>query len=209
MIDWEFHGIEFANCNCAYGCPCQFNALPTQGNCRAVCFIRIDRGHFGTTRLDGLNMAFVAAWPGAVHEGHGTMQPIIDARADAAQRQALLGIMTGKETDEMATFFAIYTAMCDKIHDPVHTTIRIDLDMGARTAQCMAAGTVSGRGEPIRNAKTGKEQRAGIVLPDGFEYGQNECGRGWSTATGDLAIELQDSHAHWCELHFNRHGRIH
>ena len=27
--------------------------------------------------------------------------------------------MTGKETDPMATFFAIYTAMSDTIRDPV------------------------------------------------------------------------------------------
>ena len=25
MTPWEIRTIEFANCNCAYGCPCQFN----------------------------------------------------------------------------------------------------------------------------------------------------------------------------------------
>ena len=35
-VQWEFKGREFINCNCAYGCPCQFNALPTDGTCRAV-----------------------------------------------------------------------------------------------------------------------------------------------------------------------------
>ncbi|MGA7790694.1 MAG: DUF1326 domain-containing protein, partial [Xanthobacteraceae bacterium] len=29
------------NCNCAYGCPCQFNALPTHGNCEAVAGMQI------------------------------------------------------------------------------------------------------------------------------------------------------------------------
>ena len=29
MNDWEIHGLMFSNCSCAYGCPCQFNALPT------------------------------------------------------------------------------------------------------------------------------------------------------------------------------------
>ncbi len=28
MIEWILTGREFANCNCAHGCPCQFNALP-------------------------------------------------------------------------------------------------------------------------------------------------------------------------------------
>lgn len=209
MVDWEFHGLEFVNCNCAYGCPCQFNARPTHGDCRAVVFIRLDRGHFGPTRLDGLNLALAYAWPGAVHEGRGRMQPVIDARADAAQRDALHAIVTGRETDEMATFLAIFAAMCETVHAPIYAPIRIELDMAARTADCVAEGVARSSGEPIRNAKTGKLQRVGIVMPDGFEYGQSECGRGWSTATGALAMDLSDSYAHWAELHFNRHGRIH
>ena len=33
-IDWYVEGIEFGSCNCVYACPCQFEALPTHGNCR-------------------------------------------------------------------------------------------------------------------------------------------------------------------------------
>src|SRR5262245_7235402 len=128
MIEWEVHGAIFMNCTCVYGCPCQFNALPSSGHCHAIYFIRIDTGYFGSTRLDGLNMAFAVAWPGAIHQGHGQMQPIIDERGDTAQRAALLNILTAKDTDPMATFFAIFTAMCDVVHEPVHTRITIDLD---------------------------------------------------------------------------------
>ena len=208
MTAWEIHGLEFGNCNCSYGCPCQFNALPTHGNCRAIGFFRIDKGHHGKTRLDGLNMAFAAAWPRAVHQGHGVMQPIIDKRADDAQRRALIGILTGKDTDPMATFFAVYSAMCEKIQDAVFTDIRIEADMDARRAQCEAADIATGRGEPIRNPVTGAEHRVGIVLPGGFEYTRNEVGRGWSQSQGPVAITLDDSYAHWCELHLNQHGVI-
>jgi len=208
MTEWEIHGMEFGNCNCSYGCPCQFNGLPTYGNCQAVVFIGIDRGQFGPTRLDGLKMAFAVAWPGAVHHGHGTMQPVIDSTADASQRHALLSIMTGKETDEMATFLAVYSAMCDTIREPVYADINLEIDMDGRKATCRAGEVLAGRGEPIRNPVTGQEHRAGIVLPNGFEYGQNEVGRGWSTASGAVALQLQDSYAHWCEIHLNRHGRI-
>ncbi len=208
MVKWEIHGMEFANCNCAYGCPCQFNALPTHGNCTAVIFLKIDKGSFGPTRLDGLSLAFAAAWPGAVHQGKGTMQPIIDKRANDAQRQAILSIMTGKETDGMVTHFAVYAAMCEKIHDPVYTDITIDMDMSARAANCKAGSAAAGRGQPILNPVTGKEHRVGIVLPQGFEYGQNECGRGWSSSSGNVAMELKDSYAHWCEIHLNQSGRI-
>ena len=209
MTEWEIHGNMFVNCNCAYGCPCQFNALPTYGNCEAIIFIQISNGHFGTTKLDDLNMAFAVAWPGAVHQGGGTMQPIIDERGTGPQRKALLDILTGKETDPMMTAFAIYTAMCDTVRDPVHTAISINFDMDGRRAKCQAQGVAKGRGEPILNPVTKQEFRGGIVLPNGFEYGQSEVGRGWSEATGALKVTLEDSHAHWSEMHLSRHGRIH
>ena len=136
------------------------------------------------------------------------MQPIIDERGTKAQRNALLSIMTGKETDPMVTFFAIYTAMCDTIRDPVHTKISIDFDMNMRRAKCQAQGIATGRGEPILNPVTKMEFRGGIVLPNGSEYGQCEVGRGWSESSGAVGIALEDSHAHWSELHMNQHGRI-
>ena len=88
--EWHIKGSEFSNCNCAYGCPCQFNALPTHGDCRAAVGYEIEEGHFGTVQLDGLRMVLLVSWPGPVHEGNGTMQVIIDERADSAQREALI-----------------------------------------------------------------------------------------------------------------------
>jgi hypothetical protein len=136
------------------------------------------------------------------------MQPIIDRRADDRQRDALLRIMTGKDTKEAATFFWVYAKMCDTIHDPVFTDITIDLDKDARTARCEAVGAATGRGAPIRNPVTGAEHRVGIHLPHGFEYTLNEVGRGWSQSTGRTAITLQDSYAHWCEIDLNQDGVI-
>lgn len=208
MTDWELHGIEFGNCNCDYGCPCQFNARPTHGRCSAIGFFRIDRGHFGKVRIDGRKMALILSWPGAVHEGEGTMQPVIDINADGAQREALLKILTGQETDTMATFFAVYAAMCSTIHEPVFTEILFDADMEERMARCEAVGIAIGRGEPIRNPVTLAPHRVRINMPNGFEFLQNEVGRGWSTSLGKVPLKLQDTYAHWCELHLNRHGVI-
>jgi hypothetical protein len=35
-----------------------------------------------------------------------------------------------------------------------------------------------------------------------------EFGNGWSSSSGGVPLKLEDSYAHWCELHFNRRGRI-
>jgi len=136
------------------------------------------------------------------------MQPLIDQRASETQRRGLLSIMTGKETKEFSTVFAVYAAMCETIREPIYTDIRIDVNQEARTASCEAAGIARGRGEPIRNKATGAEHRVGIHLPNGIEFTHNEVGRGWSTASGALALKLDDSYAQWCELHMNQNGVI-
>src|SRR5262249_23484163 len=96
MVEWRVRADEFLNCNCAYGCPCQFNALPTPGFCEGAVGYRIHEGHFGDVRLDGLNAAVLVHWPGAIHPGNGTMQLVISDRADARQREALVKIMSGE-----------------------------------------------------------------------------------------------------------------
>ena len=78
-------------CNCAWGCPCQFNSLPTHGDCRAAVGMRIDQGHFGETSLDGVKWAMLFAWPGAVHEGDGEMVIIVDEAADERSARRCTG----------------------------------------------------------------------------------------------------------------------
>ena len=60
-----------ANCNCDFSCPCQFNSLPTHGDCRAMTALRIDKGHFGDVDLSGVTWCGMFAWPKAIHEGNG------------------------------------------------------------------------------------------------------------------------------------------
>ena len=45
VVNWYVEGVEYSNCNCGFGCPCQFEALPTYGDCRGVEVIRMDKGH--------------------------------------------------------------------------------------------------------------------------------------------------------------------
>jgi hypothetical protein len=42
-VDWRIKGPQLSTCNCQVGCPCQFNALPTHGDCRAAVAMRIDQ----------------------------------------------------------------------------------------------------------------------------------------------------------------------
>ena len=207
-ISWALHGREFANCNCSYGCPCQFNGLPTHGHCRAVAGIQIDKGHHGDVSLDGLRMAAIFRWPGPIHEGSGEAVPIVDKRANEKQRNAMLRIMTGQDTDPGATMFAVFASTLSKAYDPVIADIDFEVDVPKRRARLKVEGYIDQRGEPIVNPVTGKEHRVRIDLPEGFEYSLAEIGRGWSKATGPVAYELADTYGQFCELHLGPHGII-
>ncbi len=167
---WIIHGPEYLNCNCAYGCPCQFSALPTHGNCEAIAGIQIDEGHYGDVDLSGLRIAGIYQWPGAIHEGNGKCQAIVDERADERQREALLNIMLGKDTDPMATMFAVYASTVTELFDPIFAPIDFEVDVDGRTGRLVVNGVIDMKGEPIRNKVTGEQSRARIDLPDGFEY---------------------------------------
>ena len=206
---WMIEGREFAHCNCDYGCPCQFNALPTHGNCKAVVGLVIDRGYHGDTELDGLKAAAAFFFPGALHEGHGEGVVAIDERATPAQREALLRILSGQDTAPGATFFQILSTVTEKLHEPLFTTIDFEVDVDGRHARLNVPGMIEARGEPILNPVTGSPTRARIDLPNGFEYSIAEVGRGWAKSTGAVPFTLDDSHAHFAKLHMTQDGVVH
>ena len=209
MTYWEFKGRELVNCTCEYGCNCQFNALPDKGHCHAVAAIQIDEGKHGDTRLDGLKITALFKWPGPVHEGHGEALAFVDERADPAQREALLKIMTGQDTDPFATVFAVFASTIETMHEPVVAPIDFEVDVEGRRGRLRIDGYVEMTGEPIRNKVTGAESRAQIRLPDGFEYEVAEIGSATSrTLGGPMEIEITDKYAQLANLHRSTHGVV-
>jgi len=188
--------MHFVNCNCDYGCPCQFNALPTTGDCRAVVAWQIDEGHWGDVRLDGLLAVNTYAWPGAVHQGNGEMQSIIDERANEDQRRALTAVMQGEGAEPGTIMLQIYRAMCPNVHEPLFKPIDIQADMENRTARLTIPGVLETTVEPIKNPVTGAEHRARIDLPMGKEFHFAEVASGRTQAGGAVPLRFENSHAH-------------
>jgi hypothetical protein len=208
MAHWEFKGREFANCTCEYGCNCQFNALPDKGHCYAVVGIQIDEGHHGDTRLDGLRIAGIYKWPGPIHEGNGAAIAFIDERASPAQRESLLKILSGQDTDPFATIFAVFASTLSKFHDPVFTKVDFEVDPDERRAKLFVDGYIDSVGEPIRNKVTGVELKAQIVMPNGFEYAVADIGSGRSRTQGPLEVDFADTYGQFAHLHMNSHGVV-
>jgi hypothetical protein len=192
--DWRLEGEWIKNCNCAFGCPCDFNALPTQGSCKGLVGMRITKGHFEGTRLDGLCFAATVDFPGALHEGNGAMQPIIDERATAEQRQALFNIFSGKHSAE-GTLFNILSLIVTKIHDPLFVPFEFSFDKNGRVARLVAKGVLETDVEPIKNPVTGAAHRIQVVMPEGFEHKAAEVASANIRSTGAIKFETKGSHS--------------
>jgi hypothetical protein len=205
---WTIKAQEFVNCNCAYGCPCQFNALPTHGNCQAVAGMEIEKGFHGSTKLDGLRFVGIFRWSGPIHEGKGEAAVVIDERATPAQREALLRILTGQDTEPGATIFQVFSTTLEKFHEPIFAPIEFEVDVDARKGRLVVAGVTEGRGQPIVNPVTGAEHRARIDIPNGFEYKIAEVGRGWTKTQGPIKLDLADSYAQFAHIHLCQSGIV-
>lgn len=204
-IDWLIEGASFGNCNCDYGCPCQFESLPTGGVCRGFEVFEIERGHFGETRLDGLRCAVIYRWPGPIFEGKGEMQVVIEERADAAQRHALETILHGGETDEAANHWWVFSTMSDTHHPTLFAPIDFTIDIAARKASASIPGILATEGRPIVSPATGGEHRVRIDIPGGIEFDIAEVGSGTSAIAGPvIAFDLANSYGQFNRL--RQHG---
>jgi hypothetical protein len=208
MVDWYVEGIAFGSCNCDYGCPCQFERRPTHGDCRGFEVVRIDKGHFGGVPLGGLHVALLYAWPGAVFEGGGTMQAIIDERADARQRQALATVLHGGETEEAKTHWWVFHAMSSTVHEPIFAPIGFDVDVEGRRARVTIPGVLEATGRPIVSPATGGEHRVRIDIPNGIEFELAEIGSASTRASGTIPLELDDTYGQFNTLRHSGTGVV-
>lgn len=206
---WTMRGVEFSNCNCNWGCPCQFNAPASHGFCEAVGVGRADEGHFNDTSLDGLHWVTMMRWPGEIAEGNGRQQVIIDERADPAQYEALRKILHGESTEPGATHFFVFASTMSEVLEPLTAPFEtFEVDLEARRARVVVPGLVDLTGSPIIDPHSGEEFRARIDLPNGFEYSIAEMGQGESRTTAGIEISLSGSYGQFNALHMNQGGVI-
>lgn len=161
-VKWHLKGTVLIACNCDYGCPCNFNAPPTTGDCEGGWIWHIEDGQFGDTQLDGLNISMVADWPSAIHEGNGEAILLVDEQADDTQREALLSLLNGKAGGP----WAVLTTTFSKVHEPQF--VRFDITLNGEHTTARAGDVVALAMTPIRNPVTGAEAHPKAVLPEGF-----------------------------------------
>lgn len=192
--NWRLEGEWIKNCNCAFGCPCDFNARPTNGFCKGLVGMRVTKGSYEDVSLDGLSFFVTVDFPGALHEGNGQAQPIIDERATPAQREALFNILSGQNSAE-GTLFNIFSLIVTKMHDPIFAPISFEFDKKARTARVRIPGVLETEVEPIKNPVTGQPHRIRVVMPEGFEHLEGEVASANIRSSGAIKFQTQGTHS--------------
>jgi hypothetical protein len=167
---WSFEADFLQACNCDYGCPCEFSAPPTRGNCEGMVAWRINRGNFGDVKLDGLGLGFAVWWPKAIHEGSGIAAVFVDEKADAAQRDALLQIASGKAG---GLPFEIIVMTFSKVLDPLFVPFQFDIN--GKNSSVKIGNAINVALEPIKNPVTGEPESVRVEHSTGFIFKSAEC----------------------------------
>ena len=178
-MDWELKGTVIVACNCDYGCPCNFNALPTKGKCEGTWTWHVERGTFGETSLDDLNFTVCVNWPGAIHEGNGEALILVDERADEAQRNAIETLIGG----DAGGPWGVLAWTWPTIHGPKPVTYDLHLD-GVKT-RVKAGNSYEVVSETIKNPVSGAEVHPGATLPEGIVFKEADFGSSTTLRVSD------------------------
>ncbi len=181
---WRLRGHVILACNCDYGCPCNFNGLPTTGKCEGNWNWHVEDGHYGDVRLDGLTFSAAVNWPGAIHEGNGEGLLLIDERADGRQRDAIQTLLSGRA----GAPWAIIARTISRVHGPEYVAYEVRV---ADYASAVRAGNrVTLEMEPVRNPVTKAEVHPRVILPEGFVYKEGLLGASKAfSVSGDVAFD--------------------
>ncbi len=202
---WNFEAEFIQSCNCDYGCPCNFNGYPTQGNCHALNAFRIREGKFGNVRLDGVKFAQGLSWPKAIHEGNGVGALYIDPSATPEQRKAVEEIFTGKYGGGA---FEIFPHTLAKTHPTRIAKIEFVYDGQESYFKVDGVGEVYST--HIKNPVTGEEFEGSIDLPNGiaWKHAQVTAIKKWRIKDGEMEFEHENASGFVTIVRFSEKGCI-
>ena len=117
---WQMKAKYYEACNCELGCPCNMSGFPSHGKCEGSVAFQVVSGDREGVDLTGAKVAAAVKWPGAIHEGNGSMALFVDCTE--VQRDALLPILTAQDP---GLPWEILSATVTDIHGPFFETIEI------------------------------------------------------------------------------------
>lgn len=176
-------------CNCPPNCGCQFTGQPNDGRCEALVGFQVREGRFGDTELTGVSFALAFRYPGAIHEGGGTVALWVHERATPAQRDAVVGILSGQHGGMPWEALAGTIASFEGPHPAP-----IEIQVSGNKSHFRIPGVLEVRQQPLRDVVSGQEKEVHVVYPGGGFF----WGDGSACTTGTMMVNhgaLVFSHA--------------
>ena len=197
MADWKLKGTVLVGCNCDYGCPCNFNAPPTQGHCEGGWVWHIEEGSFDGVDLGGMTLAVFADWPGAIHERDGKAIALYDERADERQARALEALLRGGEGGPWGVFINTYELTGVK-------RAPVNLEIDAERSRYKIGEIAELQMEPIKNPVTGDETRSAVALPKGLVFKEGWCAASTVFRVSDgVSYDHSGKQAEWAPFKYS------
>jgi hypothetical protein len=189
LPNWNFEAEYIQSCNCDYGCPCNFNALPTRGNCEALVAWHVRKGTFDGTKLDGVKFAWGLWWPQAIHMGNGAGKIYVDPSATPAQRHAIEEITAGKHGGGV---FEIFPKTFAKAHPMA--VAKIDFHYDGYDSWFAVEGIGEVRSGHIKNPVTNTDFSGEVLLPGGINFKRAFVTNipKWSLHDGDFQMSYEN-----------------
>ena len=204
-VTWRMKGQYIKNCNCLPACQCDTTGFPSpEKGCEGVIGMLISEGSFDNVKLDGLSWVVAFSWPGALHEGNGSIQPYIDQKASQEQINALLTILSGKAG---GAWFEVIASIVTTIHQPQFVPISWQFDKAARTARVSVPGFAETESVPLKIPATNDEQTVIVRMPNGMEYKEYYVAQCTVLkGTGAVKFDYKDRHSSLADIDHTNKG---
>jgi hypothetical protein len=189
---WKVAGQYYETCSCDFVCPCeltQLQARPSKGSCTFAMSFKIEQGTFGDVSLDDLGFIVVGFTPEEMGKGNWSAGVIVDDRAGAAQRDAIVAIASGGAGGPMAALSGMIATFAGVESAP----IRFERDgvkwsVNASTFVSMSAEPAMGidpaATEPLQLGNTGHPANSRFSLAHALQSRVNVFGLSWNDASG-------------------------
>lgn len=153
---------QIESCNCPPNCPCQFAGLPTNGSCHFLIGFNVQEGSFGSVPLAGVRFVVVCMYPGAIHQGNGTVALFVDESASEAQANGIAQIMSGKHGGMPWEALA---GTVTSFEGPIRAKIKMTVN-GIHSS-FEIPGTAELKQTPLKDSVSGQDKEVHIVYPQG------------------------------------------
>ena len=189
-VQWQIGGEYFEACSCDSVCPCPTSGLaarPTKGSCDAGLVFHVQRGQYGSTRLDGLSFAVLLHTPGAMIQGNWTVGLVLDERASKEQREALTTIASGQGGGPMAALGPLIGTFAGAEAKPIKiesSGMRRSVSIAGMLDLAVEGIPGANQGEPIYLDNVGHPAASRLALAKASRSHMHAFGIDWDETSG-------------------------